>query len=252
MTRIPAAALAFALLSTPAFAATDPRLQSVRYEADKVVKIHGRLGYQSMIEFAAGESIENVAVGDSSAWQVTPNKRANLLFLKPLSVTAKTNMTVVTDQRTYLFDLSVATAKTTPLYNLRFTYGAEPPAPSAKPLRRIAYPTLLAGGATSTPAVTQRKLNYDWKRKGDKEIIPAYYYDDGHSLYLQWKAGVPMPALFERDENGREGLVNFRQQGGFIVIDGVPNTLVMRLGKDTAVLVNRHPLKEQNLRVAER
>ena len=66
------------------------------------------------------------------------------------------------------------------------------------------------------------------------------------------KAGVPMPALFERDENGREGLVNFRQQGGFIVIDGVPNTLVMRLGKDTAVLVNRHPLKEQNLRVAER
>ncbi len=37
-----------------------------------------------MIEFGHGERIENVAVGDSSAWQVTPNKRANLLFLKPL------------------------------------------------------------------------------------------------------------------------------------------------------------------------
>jgi len=48
MMRIPAAALAFALLSTPAFAVADPRLQSVHYEADKVVKVHGRLGYQSM------------------------------------------------------------------------------------------------------------------------------------------------------------------------------------------------------------
>ena len=252
MTRIPAAALAFALLSTPAFAATDPRLQSIHYELDKVVKVHGRLGYQSMIEFAPGESIENVAVGDSSAWQVTPNKRANLLFLKPLSAKARTNMTVVTDQRTYLFDLGVATAGTTPLYNLRFTYGAPPPAPSAKPLQRIAYPTLLANGTPGPPAVVQPKLNYDWKGKGDKEIIPDHYYDDGHSLYLQWKAGAPMPALFEREEDGRENLLNYRQQGAFIVVDAVPNTVVMRLGKETAVLINRHPVKEQPLRVAER
>ena len=252
MMRIPAAALAFALLSTPAFAVADPRLQSVHSEADKVVKVHGRLGYQSMIEFAPGESIENVAVGDSSAWQVTPNKRANLLFLKPLFAKAKTNMTVVTDQRTYLFDLSVATAATTPLYKLRFTYGAQPPAPSAKPLPRIAYPTLLANGTPTPPAVVQPKLNYDWKRKGDKELIPDHYYDDGHSLYLQWKAGAPLPALFERDEDGRESLLNYRQQGAFIVVDGVPNTLVMRLGNEAAVLINRHPVKEQPLRVAER
>lgn len=252
MMRIPAAALAFALLSTPAFAAADPRLQSVHYEADKVVKVQGRLGYQSMIEFASGESIENVAVGDSSAWQVTPNKRANLLFLKPLMPKAKTNMTVVTDQRTYLFDLSVAATGATPLYNLRFTYGATPPAPTQSQPQRIAYPSLLANASSTAPAVVHPKLNYDWKRKGDKNILPARYYDDGRSLYLQWAPGAAMPALFERDEEGREGLLNYRQQGSFIVVDGVPNTLVMRLGKETALLVNRHPTKEQPLRVAER
>ena len=252
MMRIPAAALAFALLATPAYAAADPRLQSVQYEADKVVKVHGRLGYQSMIEFAPGESIENVAVGDSTAWQVTPNKRANLLFLKPLAAKAKTNMTVITDQRTYLFDLNVAAAGATPLYNMRFTYAPAPQAPSATPQRKIAYPTLLANAAPQQQPVAHPKLNYDWKRKGDKEILPARYYDDGRSLYLQWKAGTPMPALFERDEDGREGLLNYRQQGAFVVVDGVPNTLVMRLGKDTAVLINRHPTKEQPVRVAER
>lgn len=96
------------------------------------------------------------------------------------------------------------------------------------------------------------KLNYDWKLKGDKDIRPARYYDDGRSLYLQWATGAAMPALFERDEDGREGLLNYRQQGSFIVVDSVPNTVVMRLGKDTALLVNRHPTKEQPVRVAER
>lgn len=259
MTRIPAVVLALALSSTPALAASDARLQSIHYEADKVVPVKGRIGYQSMIEFAPGEQIENVAVGDSTAWQVTPNKRANLLFLKPLDGKARTNMTVVTDQRVYLFDLSVASAGSTPLYNLRFTYG-----PKVEPQQqRIAYPTLLANASAPTavqsrsartpaPGATHPKLNYDWKRKGDKELIPARYYDDGRQLYLQWKPGVPMPALFERDEKGREGLINYRMVGSFIVVDHVPRTLVMRLGKKDALLINRHPPKDQGIRIAGR
>ena len=252
MTKIPAAILALALFATPAHAA-DPRLMSVHYEADKVVSVHGRLGYQSMIEFAAGEQIENVAVGDSSAWQVTPNKRANLLFLKPLMPKAKTNMTVVTDQRTYLFDLSVASTTVSPIYNLRFTYGA-PPAPP-KP-QRIPYPTLLANAPTpvpaAAPAVVQPKLNFAWKAKGDKELRPTRSYDDGRSLYLQWPARTPMPALFSRDEDGREGLVNYRLVGNFIVVDQVPHTLVMRIGKKSAVLINRNPPKTNTIRIAGR
>ncbi|NUT00129.1 MAG: TrbG/VirB9 family P-type conjugative transfer protein [Sphingomonas sp.] len=254
MTKIPAAFLALALFTSPALAATDGRLQTVHYEADKVVPVKGRLGFQSMIEFGQGESIENVAVGDSAAWQVTPNKRANLLFLKPLFGKAKTNMTVVTDQHVYLFDLSVAPAGNTPLYNMRFTYGVAPAAPPpAAPLqRRIAYPSLLANASAAAPTVSHPKLNYDWKRKGDKELLPARYYDDGRSLYLQWKPGIPMPALFERDAKGMDGLVNYRLQGSFIVVDEVPATLVMRLGKKSAMLINRHHRNEQPVRIAER
>lgn len=255
MKRILAAAMAAALLAGTAQAA-DPRLKSVHYEADKVVPVQGRLGYQSMIEFAPGEQIENVAVGDSSSWQVTPNKRANLLFLKPLLGKARTNMTVVTDQRVYLFDLSVASAGNTPMYNLRFTYGAQPKQQSP----RIAYPTSLLANASAPPAArtasagrpANPKINYAWKGKGKKDLLPVRSYDDGRQLYLQWKPGAPMPALFERDEHGREGLLNYRQQGTFIVVDGVPNILVMKNGKREAILINRNPVKPQNLRIAER
>ena len=176
MTKIPAAFLALALFAVPAHAA-DPRLQSVHYQADKVVKVQGRLGFQSMIEFGQGEAIENVAVGDSSAWQVTPNKRANLLFLKPLVGKARTNMTVVTDQRTYLFDLSVAGAGTTPLYNMRFTYGATPPAPVAadqpQQQQKIAYPTLLANASASAPAVVHPKLELRLEAEGRQAADPG-------------------------------------------------------------------------------
>ena len=61
-----------------------------------------------------------------------------------------------------------------------------------------------------------------------------------------------MPALYERDEKGREGLINYRSQGQFIVVDQIPETLVMRLGKKEAVLINRNPSKPQTVRVAER
>ena len=36
-----------------------------------------------------------------------------------------------------------------------------------------------------------------------------------------------------------------------IVIDDVPKTLVMRLGKKTAVLINRNPPKQQTVWIAE-
>ena len=51
---------------------------------------------------------------------------------------------------------------------------------------------------------------------------------------------------------GREGLINYRSQGQFIVVDQIPAKLVMRLGKKEAVLINRNPSKPQTVRVAER
>ncbi|MCB2047117.1 MAG: TrbG/VirB9 family P-type conjugative transfer protein [Novosphingobium sp.] len=126
MSRLPTfalgAATAFALAATSAAAQDDPRLVTREYDAAKIVRIEGRPGVQATIVFAEDEKIENVAVGDSEKWQITPNKRANLLFARPLDAAAVTNMTVVTDKRTYLFDL-VATAKDKPVYLFRFTYG---------------------------------------------------------------------------------------------------------------------------------
>lgn len=126
MTR--AVLLAALLATTPLTVAhaEDPRLVERFYDPAEVVRVEGRVNVQAMIRFGEDEHIENVAIGDSQQWQVTPNRRANLLFIKPLAERAATNMTVVTDKHTYLFDLVASPAHRNPLYVLAFTYPDAP------------------------------------------------------------------------------------------------------------------------------
>ena len=84
------------------------------YDPSEVVELHGVLGYQLSLEFDPAERIENVAIGDSLGWQVTPNRKANLLFIKPMSLRPDTNMTVITNLRRYNFQLSVVNPSRAP------------------------------------------------------------------------------------------------------------------------------------------
>lgn len=141
-----------ALAAPAALAQNDPRLVTKEYSASEVVKIQGKLGVQATIGFEPGELIENVAVGDSQKWQITPNKRADLLFVKPLELAAVTNMTVVTNRRTYLFDL-VASAKERPIYMFQFTYGGGTPTVEPSPVRMAAVAPVVAAGPVAPPPV---------------------------------------------------------------------------------------------------
>jgi len=234
--------VAAALLLAPAAAeAGDARLVTRPYNAEEVVRIAGRAGIQATIAFAEDEHIENVAIGDAATWQVTPNKRANLLFIKPLSPRARTNMTVVTDRHTYLFDLA-ADPRAEPLYVLRFAYPDEPrrSAGQGQPGMTEDEAQALAGkveDSTPDPA----RLNFAWKSKGKPALIPARVYDDGQSTYLAWAPRVPLPAIQIRDAAGVEGPVNFAVRGDVIVIEGVPAAILLRAGRDSAVLERTAP-----------
>lgn len=233
------AAVLAATVSVPALA-SDARLASRLYNPDEVVRIDGRIGVQASIAFAEDEHIENVAIGDSASWQVTPNKRANLLFVKPLSPRARTNMTVVTDRRTYFFDL-VASATGAPLYVLRFTYPAEPEAEAPPQQAGAVGLTADEAQAITAAPVDPAKLNFAWRSRGKASLLPARVYDDGEATYLAWAAGTPLPAIQVRDENGTEGPVNYAVRGDVIVIDGVPGLIVLRAGRDFATLENNGP-----------
>jgi type IV secretion system protein VirB9 len=212
-----------------ALAAADPRVAVRPYEPARVTLLRGRSGIQSTISFGPDERIENVAIGDSATWQVTPNRRANLLFVKPVKARARTNMTVVTDRRTYLFDL-VAAPRGAALYALSFSYSeppviATPPAPATPPQVVL---------AAAEPRPTD--LNFAWMGKGAKRLLPARSFDDGKSLYLAWPKDSPLPAMLAVGPDGSEGPVNYAMRGDYIVIEGIPGRLILRSGADSATL----------------
>ncbi|WP_374406432.1 TrbG/VirB9 family P-type conjugative transfer protein [Pelagerythrobacter sp.] len=242
MIRVAFPALALTLLAAPAMA-DDARLVERLYDPAQVVTIEGRTKVQATIQFGEDEAIENVAIGDSESWQVTPNKRANLLFVKPLAPTAKTNMTVVTNQRTYLFDL-VASPRANPLYVLKFTYPEEPE--EEAPMLAGGPSAVEVAAATDPYAVVDpAELNFAWASAGDAALLPTRTYDDGNATFLTWPNGRAVPAILVKDREGTEGPVNFTVRGDTIVVDGVPRELVLRSGDDSAVLTNTGPQRPE-------
>jgi type IV secretion system protein VirB9 len=252
---LPAAALGL-LASATALHAEDPRLVQRLYDPAEVVRIEGRPSVQATIRFGDDEHIENVAIGDSNAWQVTPNKRANLLFVKPLAPHAATNMTVVTNEHTYFFDLVSSPKAANPLYQLAFTYPKEA-RPAAKGKAEsdsdAAHPTDAELAAATDPAsvVDPADLNFAWAGSGDKKLLPRRIYDDGKSTYLSWAAGKPVPAILIKNGEGTEGPVNFAVRGDVIVIDLVPKQIVLRSGHDRATIANNGPTRSPAAALAQ-
>lgn len=223
----------------------DPRLVDRAYDANEVVRLEGKVNVQVTIMFAEDERIENVAIGDSTAWQVTPNKRADLLFVKPLSPTATTNMTVITDRRSYFFDL-VASPTAQLTYALDFVYSDDEKGPRSSSLGAAEQAQVIQAAPSKDPyaVVNPAALNFAWAAKGDKELLPARVYDDGDATFLIWPMGQPLPAILIKDHQGSEGPVNFAVRGETIVLQGVPREIVLRSGDDAARLFNQGPIRQ--------
>lgn len=82
---------------------TDSRIKKYIYSANEVYLLVVHYGFQSHIEFANGETVSTLSLGDSYAWKITPLD--NRLFIRPLETNIHTNMTVITNKRIYQFDL---------------------------------------------------------------------------------------------------------------------------------------------------
>ncbi|RTK93107.1 MAG: hypothetical protein EKK61_01710 [Rickettsiales bacterium] len=82
---------------------TDSRIKTYIYSPNDIYLLVLHYGFQSHIEFAKNESIETITLGDSYAWKITP--LGNKLFIKPLERNIRTNMTIITNKKTYQFDI---------------------------------------------------------------------------------------------------------------------------------------------------
>lgn len=198
---------------TPRPGPGDPHVQSVEYDPEQVVSLRVAPGFAVTIEFSPDERIENVAVGNSAAWQATPNRRADHLFVKPVPGASATNMTVITDVRRYNFNLIPA-------------YGPDPGLPFSV---RFTYP-----GIDRAPDIVVEPVPTRYKLSGNKALWPTAMSDDGEFTAIVWAPGTTMPAVYLINERGKEAIVNGTVRDGAYMIEGVASRFVFRLGKDSA------------------
>jgi type IV secretion system protein VirB9 len=212
----------------------DPRIRVVPYRADAVYRLRGYVGYQIDITFAPGEHFVGLGVGDAKG--VTFAADANHLFLKPRAVHVATDLTVLTNRRTYLFDYQSQPWPPDPagadvIYALRFEY--PPPLASRSRERRRRIEQDLAAARSA------RARNYDYWYCGAPSLKPVAAWDDGVETTLVFGAHAELPAVFARNEDGSESLVNFAVRGGRIVVQRVARRLIVRRGKLAGCIVDR-------------
>jgi type IV secretion system protein VirB9 len=198
----------------PVAGAGDPRIQTVDYDAAQVVQIQAAPGYQVTLQFGADEVIENVAVGDSTAWQVSANRNGGHLYVKPLQP-VPTNMTVVTNVRIYAFDLVPLPAPAPDMaYTVRFNYPA-----ASGPLQSAEAQLIVEGR---------------YRLSGEQSLRPSRISDDGQHTYIEFPREAAIPAIYAVDERGNEALVNGMMRDDLYVIDAVVPRLIFRIDQHVA------------------
>jgi P-type conjugative transfer protein TrbG len=179
-----------------------------------------------------GESIVNVAVGDSVRWLIAPassgatDSATPHVLVKPTEAGLHTNLIVTTSRRTYY--LALVSSYNNPMPRIGFLYPQDPQqafakASSGRGLR----------SDSSLPIAAIDKLDFNYHVTGDRDLQPVRAFNDGTHTYLQMPPGMSdVPVLFAVGSDGRDTLVNYRFTGQYYVVDGVPASIALVEGSD--------------------
>jgi type IV secretion system protein VirB9 len=218
-------------LSAPESSTVDARIRVLVYAEDEVYRLKGYAGYQIDLEFESGETFVGLGTGDLDS--LTFAAQDNHLFLKPRAGGVDTNLTVLTNRRTYHFDYTTSERRPDP------TFG------DVIYVMRFAYPTQLSDRAavavehelTRAPATRLHNLNYGYR--GSQQLKPISAWDDGVQTRLRFDSHEELPAIFVRNDDGTESLLNFSVDGGELVVHRIARQLVVRRGRLTGCIFNQ-------------
>jgi type IV secretion system protein VirB9 len=210
----------------PRSMAVDHRIKTAIYDPDNVTVINAHYGYETQILFGEGESVQNVSIGDSLAWQAIPV--TNHLFLKPIAKSV-TDMTVLTNLHGYNFQLNSSNSKdpNAQIYELRFIY------PDNE--------NTMESQNGNPPLISQCPYyNGEYSYNGDKKLVPIQVFDDGKFTYFKFKSNgnAITPAIFSVDKDRNESLVNYHVSNGFIIVNRVGTQFTLRNGNYVTSVFN--------------
>jgi len=251
-------------LAQPVPTTTDSRIRTLVYNSNEVYELKFYYGYQSFIEFADNEEIEMISIGEAFAWRITPAGKR--LFIRPLEVAAHTNMTIITNKRTYHFDIRSGEydgrADEELVYTVRFYYpqiGQPLPIPpqlgvptpvAPKPIKpgvRSSYPHGRvddSGNKANILAINRNpdnsELNFDYSLAGKSDnILPLRVYDNGEETLMQFpNDNLIVPTINAVDAFGGEHQLSYIIRDNYVVLPTVERQFTLRLADSLICVYN--------------
>jgi type IV secretion system protein VirB9 len=202
----------------PVGSPSDVRIKSYAYDENNVYNLNLYLKTVTAIQLAPDEVVQSILIGDSASWEIVKLKSGNVISIKPIIDGALTNMTVYTDQRVYTFQLrSVGAIKEGEgggagmSFRTSFTY---PP----KDDKRFELP--------------EGPINNDYMVSGKGNFRPIGVSDNSFQTTFNLRPGAQRPAVFKVGGDGKERLVNSRTNNSSMIVDGVSDFWVLRIGNE--------------------
>ncbi len=220
---------------------SDPRIRKFAYSESEVYRLDLFLRSVTALQFSPSEEVKSILIGDSASWEVVKLKAGNVVSIKPVIAGGGTNMTIYTDKRVYSFDLR--------------SLGELPPGQEASSVSRTVF--TYPAEKKPTPEVFSSDAlapSTDYMVAGTARFRPLRVQDNGRQTTFLMPPGAPRPAIFKVGFDKSEALVNSRTRGSLVIVDGLSDFWVLRIG-DESVCVGRSGAIQQkrgfmNLEVA--
>ena len=266
----------FANVNTPVN--IDSRIRTMVYNPNEIYTLNLKMGFQSIVEFSLDEVVELISVGDPYPWKLTPIDRR--LFIKPLQIGTKTNLTIITNKRTYYFDLQSDVTSSDQdfdvIHVVRFFYpqiGQSLPMPPQLALPNVAVkipapapviaPAPVAPNVSANNQATPRvrideplpgiiernpegnELNFDYSFAGSAEnIMPTKVFDNGIETSFQFaNDNLVIPTISSVDVSGKETQTTYTIRDKYVVVPMVAKQFTLRIGNDLLCIYNIKSLK---------
>ncbi len=200
------------------------------------------------IQLQPGETITDVAMGDTERWMATPAASGDPrnpvphLSLKPQAPGIETNLTIYTTK--HIYHMTLRSRGSHAMQEVEFYYPdellmamKEDDSAAAKSKQEDADPPGDSDNIVKVANVDPAALNFAYTVAGGNVAWkPIRAFDDGSHIYIQMPAGMKTseaPALLVNAGSGSQ-MVNYRVEGNYYVVDRLFSDaiLVFGVGRD--------------------
>lgn len=213
---------------------TDSRIKTFIYNPNEIFKVVVHYNYQTSIEFAKGEEIKTISSGNNYVWQLTPV--GNRLFIKPLEDNILTNMTIITNERVYQFEIQSKPYSSNTdnelVYVVRFFF---PTAEEKRVMPEVEKMENKGGILDIKP------YNFNYDMIGPVKFLPAKIFDDGIKTYLYYSKDIRLtkPTIKIVKNGDAVSKITPRIVGDYLVIDDIGKILELSFNNNVVEITNK-------------